>query len=99
MKVILRGFIAFLQTHYASDDSSDVHLSEELIEYNAVNSIVVLLDHLISNSTSEQEFYSDLACDVSSINDVIFDILSHILAMSVTKDSLFYSLCFVYLYQ
>lgn len=38
--------MAFLQTHFASDFSSDLELARELIENNVVNSMVILLNKL-----------------------------------------------------
>ena len=46
-----RNFVAFLQTHFSSDFSSDLELARELIEYNVVNSMVVLLNKLVQTNS------------------------------------------------
>ena len=45
------NFMAFLQTHFASDFSSDLELSRELIENNVVNAMVILLNKLAQTTS------------------------------------------------
>ena len=71
-------------------------MSEELIEYNAMNAIIILLDHLISAPSLQLDLSSEVVSNESPHNDVSVSRFFSFLAMLNIKNSEFHCLHFVY---